>query len=380
MRHKPISEQVMVVMGASTGIGRLLASEAARRGARVVVAARSEEPLGELVDEIRDRGGRALAVVADTTSPEDARVVAETAERELGRIDTWVQMAAVAIYSPFEKLTPEEFERVIRVNLVGQAYGAMAALPVMRRHGGGGFIAVSSVEAEVALPYHSSYAAAKHGVKGMLDSLRMELKHDKVPISITNVMPASINTPFFDHARTKLGVKPQGLPPLYDPAVVVEAILRAAEKPRREVIVGGSGRFLVPMHRRYPRFVEAMLRRTAFRGQETREPRGEEHPDNVDAPSGADSRVRGEEGREARGGPVQRRRRMGGPVPWVGVAALALGFVARRLLHRRASTAFLRALPRALPRALHRSVRRRSAHIFGRGFGPRYRLVRSVTV
>lgn len=342
MRHKPIAEQVMVVMGASTGIGRLLAREAARRGASVVVAARSEEPLGELVDEIRDWGGRALAVVADTSSPEDARVVAETAERELGRVDTWVQMAAVAIYSPFEKLTPDEFERVIRVDLVGHAYGAMAALPVMRRHGGGAFIAVSSVEAEVALPYHSSYAAAKHGVKGMLDALRMELAHDKAPISVTNVMPASINTPFFDHARTKLGVKPQGLPPIYDPMLVVEAILGAAERPRREIIVGGAGRFMVRMYRRYPRLVEAMLRRTAFRGQKTRERRGERHPDNVDAPSGADNRVRGEEDREAIGGPVQRRRRMGGAVPWIGVAALALGFVARRLLHVRGRRRFLR--------------------------------------
>jgi NAD(P)-dependent dehydrogenase (short-subunit alcohol dehydrogenase family) len=322
-----------VVMGASSGIGRLTALELARRGARVVVAARGGEALDSLVAEIRDAGWKATAVPADTSDFEQVKAVATTAERELGGLDTWIQMAAVSVYAPMEATKPEEFKQVIDVGLVGQAYGALAAIPVMRRHGGGHLIHVSSVEAEVSMPFHSAYAAAKHGVAGILDSLRLELRKENAPISVTNVMPASIDTPFFDHARSRIGVKPRGLPPVYDPQDVAMAIVRAVERPRREVIVGGAGQVMVRMHRHFPRVVEALLLRSAFRGQMTAQPKGAGDRDALMAPWEGDTRIRGTEGEAARMLSLRRRRRrrIGGALVSA-VAMLALvRLVGRRL-------------------------------------------------
>jgi NAD(P)-dependent dehydrogenase (short-subunit alcohol dehydrogenase family) len=317
MRRKKIADQVVVVMGASSGIGRLTALELARRGARVVVAARGGEALDSLVAQIQDAGWKAIAVPADTSDFAQVEVVATTAERELGGLDTWIQMAAVSVYAPMESTKPEEFKQVIDVGLIGQAYGALAAIPVMRRHGGGHLIHVSSIEAEVSMPFHSAYAAAKHGVAGMLDSLRLELRKERAPIALTNVMPASIDTPFFDHARTKIGVKPRGLPPVYDPQDVADAIVRAVERPRREVIVGGAGQVMVRMQRHFPRLVEAMLLRSAFRGQMTRQQKRVSGGDSLTT-SQNDDRIRGEEGPS--GLRAWRRRRVR---RWVGRAALA---------------------------------------------------------
>jgi len=208
MGKKALADQVVVVMGASTGIGRLTALDFAKAGARVVVSARSQGSLDELVDEIRQAGGKALAVVADTSDAAQVQAVATTAERELGGLDTWVQVAAVGVYAPLEQTKAEEFRRVIDVNLTGQAFGALAALPIMRRRGGGSFISVSSVEGEIGLPYHAAYAASKHGVNGMLDVLRLELEHDRVPISVTAVMPAW--HPWGDRSHASLHGAPGG--------------------------------------------------------------------------------------------------------------------------------------------------------------------------
>jgi short-subunit dehydrogenase len=304
MRRKPIAEQVVVVMGASTGIGRLAALDFSRAGAKVVLSARGVDSLDELAREIHQAGGTALAIPADATLFEDMEALAQAAERDFGGLDTWVHLAAVAVYAPFDKLDAEEFEQVVRVGLLGQAYGAMAALPIMRRHGGGSLIHVSSVEAEVPLPYHSAYAAAKHGTAGMLDALRMELRKAGVPISVTNIMPASVNTPFFDHARTKLGVKPAPLRPVCDPQAVSDAILRAAVHPRREVVVGGAGRLLVALHRHFPRLVEAAMARATYRSQRNGEPRSPDHESNLWSSSASDIRVRGDEAEDAVPPPV----------------------------------------------------------------------------
>jgi NAD(P)-dependent dehydrogenase (short-subunit alcohol dehydrogenase family) len=325
MKSKALSDQVVVIMGASTGIGRLAALDFAKRGARVVVSARSRESLDELAAEVRQLGGKALAVAADTSDFAQVQAVAETAERELGGLDTWVQAAAVSTYAPLETTTPDEFRRIIEVNLIGQAFGALAALAVMKRRGGGTFISISSVEGELPMPYHAAYAAAKHGVNGMLDVLRLELEHEGSPISVTTVMPASIDTPFFDHAGTRLGVAPKPLPPLYDPQRVADAILRAAVRPRKVIVVGGSGHLIVPMHRHFPRLTQAMLRYTAFSLQCTNRRKGPDAPSNLMEPLDGDTRVRGQEGEGARNLRRQRGRRSrvwGASL--LGVCALAL--------------------------------------------------------
>jgi len=294
MRLKPIAQQVVVIMGASSGIGRATALQCAKRGAKLVVSARNAPGLASLVAAIRERRGEAEAVPADVASFEQVQAVAARAIEAYGRLDTWVHLAAVSVYAPFEHTTPEEFRRVIDVNLLGQAHGAWAALPHLRREGRGALIHVSSVEAKRALPLQSAYAASKHGVEGFLEALRLELQHEGVPISVTNVLPASINTPLFTRARSKLGVQPQGLGPLYQPDQVAEAILYAAEHPTRDLVVGGAGQALLLLQWLSPALADAYLRLTGFTGQRTRVPRPAGAPDNLFRPLEGGERIAGD--------------------------------------------------------------------------------------
>jgi len=285
MQLKPVEEQVVVVMGASSGIGRETALRFAERGARVVVSARGKEGLDSLADEIRREDGEATPVVADTSEYEQVKAVADRAVEEYGRLDTWVHLAAVGLFATFEQTTPEEFERVIDVNLMGQVYGAMAALPHLKREGRGALIHISSVEAKRSFPFHSAYGASKHGIDGFLEALRVELKHEGWPISVTQVMPGTINTPFFDKGRTKLGVKPVGVPPIYEPQTVANIILYAAEHPARDLVSGGAAQALILNQRLSPRMLDAILTtRAGFSPQKTEEPRSEDDPDNLYAP------------------------------------------------------------------------------------------------
>lgn len=300
MQLKPISQQVVVVVGASSGIGRETALKFAQRGAKVVVSARSQQGLDSLVDEIRNFTGEATAIVADVTNFNQVKAIADKAVEQYGRIDTWVHNAAVEIYASFEQTTPEEFQRLIDVNLMGQVYGAMVALPHLKREGRGALIHVSSIEARRSLPLQSAYAAAKHGIDGFLEALRVELQHEKLPISVTNVMPASINTPLFDKARTKLGVKPQGVPPIYQPSLVSNAILKVAEQPKRDVVVGGAGKMILLAQRLSPSLVDAYMVRTAFKGQRTNEPKGSDAPDNLFEPLPGYNTVQGDFSNQAK--------------------------------------------------------------------------------
>jgi NAD(P)-dependent dehydrogenase (short-subunit alcohol dehydrogenase family) len=297
---KPINQQVVAVVGASSGIGRNAALQFANRGAKVVVAARSQPGLESLVEEIQKMGGEATAVVADVTVFEQVKAIADRAVEQYGRLDTWVHNAAVELYAAFEVTTPEEFKRIIDVNLMGQVYGAMAALPHLKREGRGALIHVTSVEARRSLPLQSAYAASKHGVDGFLESLRVELMHEKLPISVTNIMPASINTPLFNKARTKLGVKPMGVPPVYQPSLVAKAIVEAAERPKRDVVVGDAGKAILAAQRISPSAVDAYMVRTAFSGQRTNEPKSESAPDNLYEPIQGYDKIEGDFSEQAR--------------------------------------------------------------------------------
>lgn len=291
---KPISQQVIAIVGASSGIGRTTALQFAQKGAKLAVSARSESGLSALVDEIQQMGGEAIAILADVSNFDQVKAIADKTVAHYGRLDTWVHAAATAVIGPFEQTTPEEFKRVIEVNLMGQVYGAMAALPHLRREGRGALIHVTSVEARRSLPLQSSYAASKHGVEGFLDSLRVELQHEGVPISVTNVMPATINTPFYNNARTKLGVKPTGIPPYYQPELVAQSILYAAEHPTRDLIVGDAGRALDLLQKFAPSLVDTILSRVAIAGQKTQQPKSEHDPNNLYEPTEAYDRIRGD--------------------------------------------------------------------------------------
>ena len=300
MRLKPLNQQIMVVMGASSGIGRATALGFAARGATVVCSARDEAGLTTLVEEIRARGGKAMALVADVADPAQMVRVAAFTAKELGRIDTWVHVAAVTVYARFEDTTPAEFARVIEVNLLGQIHGALAALPHLRRAGRGALICVSSVEGQISLPFQSAYAASKHGVIGFLDSLRIELAGEGVPISVTNIMPSGINTPLFEKALTRLGVEPRPTPPVYAPELVSRAILHAACTPRRDLVVGGAGFAILLAQRLSPALADAVLRSPAgVESQLTNRPKSPEARNNLFERSPSDlARVEGIYGAE----------------------------------------------------------------------------------
>ncbi|MBD1849884.1 SDR family oxidoreductase [Leptolyngbya sp. FACHB-711] len=281
---KPINQQVVAVVGASSGIGRSTALKFAGRGAKVVVASRSQPGLDSLVDEIRAAGGDAIAVVADVADFAQVRSIAEKAVQQYGRIDTWVHAAATGLFARFEQIQPDEFKRVIEVNLLGQVYGAMVALPHLKQIGQGAFISVSSVEARRSLPLQSPYSSSKHGLQGFLDAMRVELKHDGVPVSVTEIMPSTINTPFYNKGKTKLGVKPQGVPPFYHPDQVADAILYAAEHQTRDLIVGDSGRVLDFIQRLSPALGDFLVQMVAVEGQHTPTTKYEDDPNNLYEP------------------------------------------------------------------------------------------------
>ena len=293
LQLKPLDEQVAVVMGASSGIGRATALALGRAGTRVVVSSRRQDALDDLVEEIERAGGQALAVAADVTHYDQIDNVANRAIEKWGRIDTWVHTAAAAIYARFEDTSPEEFKRVIEVTQVGAAWGAIVALPHLKSSHGA-LIQVSSVEALVGIPFQAAYGSAKHGMKAYLDVLRIELDHDEIPVSVTNIMPSGINTPFFTNARTKIGVKPVAVPPMYQPEIVANAILTAATQPIPEIIVGGGGVMLALMNRISPHLVDLALRKTSFSMQKTDEPKSAAAPDNLFESNTGDTRVQGD--------------------------------------------------------------------------------------
>jgi NAD(P)-dependent dehydrogenase (short-subunit alcohol dehydrogenase family) len=284
MKLKSIEQQVVVVVGASSGIGRETALQFAKRNAKVVVAARTESALASLVNEIVLLGGEAISVTADVAVLEQVQSIADKAIERFGRIDTWVHAAATAIIAPFELVTPEEFKRVIDVNLMGAVYGAMVAMPQLRHTGGGAFIAISSIEARRSVPLQTSYSASKHGLEGFLDALRAELRHEGVPISITNILPSVINTPFYNKARTKLGVKPTGVPPYYQPNIVATAILHAAEYPTRDTIVGDVGRVIDLLQKLAPDLVDTLVGAIAVPFQKTNTIKAADDPNNLFEP------------------------------------------------------------------------------------------------
>jgi NAD(P)-dependent dehydrogenase (short-subunit alcohol dehydrogenase family) len=290
---KAVGEQVVVVVGASSGIGRAGALAFARRGARVVCAARGLQALDTLVDEITSAGGDAVSVPADVTDAAAVRALAVTAEDRYGRIDTWVNAAAVGVWGRVEEITAEEFDRVMRVNFLGHVHGIHAALPALRRAGGGGIIGISSVEGVRAVPLHAPYTASKWALRALYDTLRMELAQDGEPIAVSTILPAAIDTPFFEHARSKLGAMPKPPPPVYAPELVADAIVHTAEHPRREVPVGGAAVGFVAGQRLSPALTDALMSIRRFGVRESMAERPDDGRDNLDEPMDEPGQVHG---------------------------------------------------------------------------------------
>ena len=269
-RLKPLEQQVLVITGASSGIGLVAARQASERGACVVLAARNEKDLRQATDEIRRRGGRAAFAVADVSDAAQVDAIADTAVREFGRIDTWVNNAAVSMYGRITDVSIDDMRRQMDVNFWGQVYGSRTAVRHLESTGGA-IINVGSALSDRAIPLQGVYCAAKHALKAFTDALRMELEEQGIPISVTLVKPASVDTPFFEKARTYLGVEPQPVPPVYAPEVVSEVILHAAEHPLRELIAGGSA-LKLSAGRFAPRLADLYMERWTFDSQSTSTP------------------------------------------------------------------------------------------------------------
>lgn len=261
-----------MITGGSSGIGRETAVRMARAGATVVVLGRHEGRLLETVSEIIDAGGRARHIVCDVKDADAVSAAADTVERWFGRIDTWVNNAGVLVYARFEDTTPAEFQRMMEIDFLGQVHGAQAALPALRRAGGGALIAISSVEAVTTLPFHSAYSASKRAVEGAMMGLRRELRDRREPISVTVIRPAVTDTPGYDATRSRLAFRPSAPPPYYAPSVVAQAILYAAEHPVDVLFAGGSGRLITALQGTAPRMLDAVFGRWGARMMHTAEP------------------------------------------------------------------------------------------------------------
>lgn len=286
---KPVREQVIVITGASSGIGLATAQEASRRRARVVLFSRDEVDLRRAVDEIRAGGGRATHVVGDVANLDDVKRLADETMREHGRIDTWVNNAGVAIYGLIEDVPVEDARRLFETNYWGVVNGSLAALPHLRRMGGA-LINVGSVLSETGYPLQGHYAASKHAVKGFTDSLRLELEKDDAPVVVTLIQPAAIDTPYPEHARNYLASEPKHVPPVYATEVVADAILTCAESPHRNLRVGGGAKMFTMMEKVAPGLNDRM-KMSHFEGQHSGEPPHEE--DTLFAPHPGDGRVHG---------------------------------------------------------------------------------------
>ncbi|HSQ30276.1 MAG TPA: SDR family oxidoreductase [Gemmatimonadaceae bacterium] len=292
LRLRPLAEQVIVITGASSGIGLVTAKRAAAAGARVVLAARNERDLAAAVASIRELGGRAICHVTDVADFEQVARLGEAAVAEFGHIDTWVNNAGVSIYGRVTDVPIADMRRQFDVNYWGQVHGMLTAVALLRDRGGA-LINVASAVADRAIPLQGNYNATKHAIKAFTDTLRMELEEAGIPISVTLVKPGSIDTPLFAKAESLLGVEPQPIPPVYAPEVVARVILEAAERPIRDVIAGGMGKVLSVGEKLSPRLTDKYMERSTFDSQKTDAPLADMPPNNLYAPVEHDGGERG---------------------------------------------------------------------------------------
>jgi NAD(P)-dependent dehydrogenase (short-subunit alcohol dehydrogenase family) len=255
--RRPLSESVVVVTGASGGIGAATSLALAAQGSTVVLAARREDALREVAGRCADAGGRAVVVPTDVSDPAAVAALAAAARAQEGRIDAWVNNAGVGLYAGLADAPLDEVRRVLDVNLLGYLYGVQAALPGLRAAGGGVIVNVASVLSEVTVPFMGAYNLTKHAVRGMSDTLRQELVGDDV--SVCSVLPASIDTPFYRNAGNRSGREVRPMPPVYPPRTVARTIVRVLRKPRREAYAGPLGHALAVQMRLTPAPVERVL-------------------------------------------------------------------------------------------------------------------------
>ncbi len=325
---KRLSDQVIVITGASSDIGLTTAEMAAAAGARVILTSRNEQDLLEAVNRIRSKGGRATHIVADVANPDGVESIGNFAIEHYGRIDTWVNNAGIGMYGKLTETPLADKRRLFEVAFWGVVHGCRTAVRHLQT-GGGAIVNVGSVASDRAAPLLGIYSAAKHAVKGYTHALRMELEHDGLPISVSLVKPAYIYRPFTKRARAHMKAEPEFIPPVYPLEAVARAILKCAEHPMRDVLVGGSAKVFSRMGTIAPRATDRYLKATGFRQQKRRA-----RHDGVDALLVAqrDGRKLGPTSRHAMGTNAYTRlstSTVGRTLPLLAAGAIAAGMALR---------------------------------------------------
>ena len=323
-QQRQFANQVVVVTGASAGVGRATALEFARRGANVAILARGQEGLDSAVREIERAGGHATAYPVDMADADAVVRIAEAVERAQGPIAIWVNNAMVTIFAPVKLITPAEFKRVTEVTYLGNVNGTMAALKYMLPRNRGVIVQVSSALAYRSIPLQSAYCGAKHAITGFTDSLRSELEHDRSRVRVTAVQLAAMNTPQFGWARNRMPNRPQPVPPIFQPEVAARAIVWASYHRRRQVAVGAPTLLAEWTQKFAPGLVDRYLARTCYRGQQiANDPDDHQRPDNLFEPVAGDPGTHGRfdaraQSHSAALGAVEQRT-------WLVLAGLGLG-------------------------------------------------------
>jgi NAD(P)-dependent dehydrogenase (short-subunit alcohol dehydrogenase family) len=273
--------KTVVVTGAGAGVGRAIARAFAEHGCNVGLLSRDAERLRACAREIEARGAKACAVPTDVADALAVEAAADTVERELGPIDVWVNDAMVTIFAPVHEISPPDFKRATEVTYLGTVYGTMAALRRMRERGSGTIIQVGSELAYRAIPLQAAYCGAKFAIRGFTDSLRCELMHDKMPITLTMVQLPGMNTPQFDWAMNKMPEKAQPVPPIYQPEVAAEAVVFAGFHKRREIWVGASSWQVILGNTVAPWLFDWYLAEEGYRKQSRKAPSSGAEPGNL---------------------------------------------------------------------------------------------------
>jgi short-subunit dehydrogenase len=286
-------KQVVVVTGASAGVGRAIVRAFAHRGADVGLIARGTDGLAGAQREVEAVGGRALAIPTDVADAAAVEAAAERIEQELGPIDVWVNDAMVSVFSPVKALQPDEVKRVTEVTYLGFVYGTLAALKRMLPRNRGAIVQVGSALAYRGIPLQAAYCGAKHAVQGFTESLRCELLHDGSDVHVSMVQLPAMNTPQFDWVKSRLPRQPQPVPPIYEPEVAAEAVVWAATHRRREISVGGSTAIAIWGNKVAAGLGDRYLAHTGFDSQQTDQPADPNRPNNLWKPVPGDHGAHG---------------------------------------------------------------------------------------
>lgn len=279
MKDKP--RRVVVITGASAGLGRAIVHEFAKEGACIGLIARNPEALEAAKLEVENLGGQGLVLPLDVSNPEALEDAARQVEENFGPIDVWVNNAMVSVFSPVKEMEPVEYKRVTEVTYLGFVYGTLCALRRMLKRDRGTIIQVGSALAYRSIPLQSAYCAAKHAIKGFTESLHCELLHDKSNVKLSMVHMPAMNTPQFDLVKTRLPRHPQPVPPIYQPEVGARAVYWASRHTPRELLVAYPTVEAVMGERVIPAYLDKMLAETCYDGQQTNEPVPADRPNNL---------------------------------------------------------------------------------------------------